>query len=175
MLCKDCIKQFERTKDTTCPVCRENFLPKERTPAHSIERDMRRLEVPCPTCSREIKLSQMKTHSAECGRTVDIPKFKPVAETSQVIPSNLPNRSTFKCPYCADDNLDSKGLREHCNKRHRHDHTKVVCPICSSMPWGDEHQQSGNFLEHLNLRHKFEYDTYVDYEQDDDVMLQQAI
>ena len=34
---------------------------------------------------------------------------------------------------------------------------------------------SSNFLQHLNLRHRFEYDTFVDYEQDDDEMLRRAI
>ena len=30
-------------------------------------------------------------------------------------------------------------------------------------------------MQHLNLRHRFEYDTFVDYEQDDDEMLRRAI
>jgi hypothetical protein len=43
------------------------------------------------------------------------------------------------------------------------------------MPWGDPNQISVNFLQHLNARHKFEYDTYVDFDQDDDDMLRAAI
>ena len=73
----------------------------------------------------------------------------------------MPNRSTFKCPYCPQANLDCKGLVEHCNSRHHRDRSQVVCPICSSMPWGDPNQRSINFIQHLNTRHKFEYETYV--------------
>jgi len=36
-----------------------------------------------------------------------------------------------------------------------------VCPVCAAMPWGNPLQTSINFLQHLNLRHKFEYETYV--------------
>lgn len=60
------------------------------------------------------------------------------------------------------------------------------------MPWGNKDQVSSNFVSHLNMRHKFEYDTYVvslrikikhlvfkfwkqDYEQDDEQSLRAAI
>lgn len=29
------------------------------------------------------------------------------------------------------------------------------------MPWGNKDQVSSNFVSHLNMRHKFDYDTYV--------------
>ena len=38
------------------------------------------------------------------------------------------NRSTFKCPFCAEANLERKGLLEHTAKKHKG--KAGVCPIC---------------------------------------------
>ena len=69
------------------------------------------------------------------------------------------------------------------------------------MPWGNPEQRSGNFVAHINLRHQFEYETFVvgepllyiiplyslcslssstivstqDYSKDEDAILQEAI
>lgn len=36
-----------------------------------------------------------------------------------------------------------------------------MCPVCASMPWGNPSQKSQDFVSHMNLRHKFEYDVFV--------------
>lgn len=40
--------------------------------------------------------------------------------------SNIPNRSTFACPFCGARNLDQQELVKHCMDNHRNDPNKVV-------------------------------------------------
>lgn len=42
------------------------------------------------------------------------------------IRSNIPNRSTFVCPFCGARNLDQQELVKHCMDNHRNDPNKVV-------------------------------------------------
>lgn len=46
------------------------------------------------------------------------------------LPSAVPNRSTFTCPYCGARNLDQQELVKHCVDNHRSDPNRVVS-ICS--------------------------------------------
>lgn len=43
-----------------------------------------------------------------------------------LIRSNIPNRSTFVCPFCGARNLDQQELVKHCMDNHRNDPNKVV-------------------------------------------------
>ncbi|XP_062500820.1 E3 ubiquitin-protein ligase RNF114-like [Corticium candelabrum] len=82
---------------------------------------------------------------------------------------------TFNCPYCEKRRLDCGGLLAHLNEKHATERTAAVCPVCAAMPWGNAHQKSSNLIKHFNLRHKFEYDTYVEFERDEGESLRAAI
>lgn len=51
-------------------------------------------------------------------------------------PSNIPNRSTFVCPYCGARNLDQQELVKHCMENHRNDPNKVVSGAGEKRGWG---------------------------------------
>ncbi|KAG8508165.1 RING finger protein 166 [Galemys pyrenaicus] len=126
-----------------------------------------------------VTLAKMRVHASSCAKVQEqmahCPRFVPVVPTSQPIPSAIPNRSTFACPYCGARNLDQQELLRHCVGSHRSDPNRVVCPICSAMPWGDPSYKSANFLQHLLHRHKFSYDTFVDYSIDEEAAFQAAL
>ncbi|XP_067651315.1 E3 ubiquitin-protein ligase RNF166-like [Haliotis asinina] len=174
--CQCCAIGLQNVHPPTCPQCRSPFDPSQMEKALDIENNMRTNRANCQWCGQQMAVYNLRDHMEKCtSADHSIPQFRPVRQTSQPVPSNIPNRSTFQCPYCEEKNLESLALVKHCNEQHRHCPQQVVCPVCASMPWGDKSRVSANFLQHLNLRHKFEYDTYVDYEHDDESMLQEAI
>ncbi|RLV92415.1 hypothetical protein DV515_00013798 [Chloebia gouldiae] len=159
--CGECLQPCLQVPSPLCPLCRVPFDPKKVEKASSVT------------------LAKMRSHVSSCAKVqeqmANCPKFVPVVPTSQPIPSNIPNRSTFVCPYCGARNLDQQELLKHCMENHRNNPNRVVCPVCSAMPWGDPSYKSANFLQHLLHRHKFSYDTFVDYNIDEEAALQAAL
>ncbi|CAH1779046.1 unnamed protein product [Owenia fusiformis] len=178
VLCSHCLEQYMALAEPHCPVCRCIFNPQKRKKDSTLIKLIASQKGTCKGCNKKTYLNKLRSHMAGCNKllsTAAATKFKPVADTSQPAPRDVPNRQTFQCPYCGQRNFDTNGLKIHVNENHQSSKAQVVCPICSSMPWGDSNQRSGNFIQHLNLRHKFEYDTYVDFSIDDDTMLQAAL
>ncbi|XP_063169123.1 E3 ubiquitin-protein ligase RNF166 isoform X1 [Candoia aspera] len=177
--CGECLQPCLQVPSPLCPLCRMPFDPKKVEKASSVEKQLSSFKAPCRGCSKKVTLAKMRSHVTSCAKVqeqmANCPKFVPVVPTSQPIPSNIPNRSTFVCPYCGARNLDQQELVKHCMENHRSDPNKVVCPVCSAMPWGDPSYKSANFLQHLLHRHKFSYDTFVDYNIDEEAALQAAL
>uniref|UniRef100_A0A8D1H368 RING-type E3 ubiquitin transferase n=1 Tax=Sus scrofa TaxID=9823 RepID=A0A8D1H368_PIG len=163
--CGECLQPCLQVPSPLCPLCRLPFDPKKVDKATHVEKQLSSYKAPCRGCSKKVTLAKMRVHVASCVKVQEqmasCPKFVPVVPTSQPIPSAVPNRSTFTCPYCGARNLDQQELVRHCVDNHRSDPNRVVCPICSAMPWGDPSYKSANFLQHLLHRHKFSYDTFV--------------
>ncbi|XP_065423409.1 E3 ubiquitin-protein ligase RNF166 isoform X1 [Chrysemys picta bellii] len=163
--CGECLQPCLQVPSPLCPLCRMPFDPKKVEKASNVEKQLSSYKAPCRGCSKKVTLAKMRSHVSSCAKVqeqmANCPKFVPVVPTSQPIPSNIPNRSTFVCPYCGARNLDQQELVKHCMENHRNDPNKVVCPVCSAMPWGDPSYKSANFLQHLLHRHKFSYDTFV--------------
>lgn len=176
VFCQNCIDMQINVVEPKCPMCRAVFNKLLVRPANDISQKIFSTEGTCSSCSKKMVLSQLKSHSLECNK-VDktFTQFKPIALTSQTPRSDVPNRSTFQCPYCGLANLACDSFVQHCQTMHKDNAAKVVCPICASMPWGDPNRVSANFLSHLDLRHRFEYDMYVDYSRHEDEMMQAAI
>ncbi|XP_062327452.1 E3 ubiquitin-protein ligase RNF166 isoform X2 [Osmerus eperlanus] len=163
--CGECLQPCLQVTSPLCPLCRMPFDPKKVDKSSSVEKQLSSYKAPCRGCSKKVALVKMRSHITSCTKVqeqmANCPKFVPVVPTTQPIPSNIPNRSTFVCPYCGARHLDQQELVKHCMDNHRNDPNKVVCPVCSAMPWGDPSYKSSNFLQHLLHRHKFCYDTFV--------------
>uniref|UniRef100_A0A8C4RXK1 Ring finger protein 138 n=1 Tax=Erpetoichthys calabaricus TaxID=27687 RepID=A0A8C4RXK1_ERPCA len=155
------------------PMCRGPVKENEKK-ATAVSRRMNIKKGKCRACSAEVHETlvnyKMRSHYKYCQLYKDeygILLATPVVPRSQItgrvsVPMNR-LRETYSCPYCQLMGLSDTALLSHCNSYHTGNHTSVVCPICSSMPWGDSNYPSRNFVEHLNLRHRFNYADYVSY------------
>ncbi|XP_035028823.1 E3 ubiquitin-protein ligase RNF166 isoform X2 [Hippoglossus stenolepis] len=161
--CGECLQPCLQVTSPLCPLCRVPFDPKKVERSSSVEKQLASYKAPCRGCNKKVALVKMRSHIASCSKVqeqiANCPKFVPVVPTSQPIPRNL----------------DQQELVKHCMDNHRNDPNKVVCPVCSAMPWGDPSYKSSNFLQHLLHRHKFSYDTFVDYSIDEEAALRAAL
>ncbi|XP_051879397.1 E3 ubiquitin-protein ligase RNF114 [Pristis pectinata] len=196
--CPVCLQVLERPVRTQCghvftvngrkcPLCR-GLISHTEPVATDIEQQMMFKKVKCQGCNTEVFLIDMRAHTRICSKYQEdfgcLTHTLPLPPARCALPSYVqpirsteprPNSETYTCPYCQQRNYDDFGLAEHCITSHYFDHRRVVCPICASMPWGDPSYHSRNFIGHLMLRHQFSYDYFVDYHQDEEGMLQNAI
>uniref|UniRef100_G3NDD4 Ring finger protein 166 n=1 Tax=Gasterosteus aculeatus TaxID=69293 RepID=G3NDD4_GASAC len=173
--CAECLQPCLQVTSPLCPLCRVPFDPKKVERSSSVEKQLasvtRRhmmLSLCYCVCS-QVALAKMRPRIASCSKVqeqiANCPKFVPVVVFS------VPNRSTFVCPFCGAGQLDQQALVELCMDSHRNDPSKsLVCPTARMRP-----SAPSNFLQHLLHRHKFSYDTFVDYSIDEEAALQAAL
>jgi hypothetical protein len=171
-----------------CAICRKESLGYFE--CRELEADLKTIEAPCPNCTKPLMLCDLRKHLETCTpakkkiNTEEIMKvFNPdfFKQLSQPQAQALEkaregeNRSTFPCPYCNQQNFTVENLCKHMEQNHLDEHPSRVCPICASMPWGDKDRVSTNVYQHILGRHRFDYSTYVNYEQDEEAMLAEAV
>nr|XP_034978728.1 E3 ubiquitin-protein ligase RNF114 isoform X2 [Zootoca vivipara] len=173
--CTPCIQECLKPKKPVCGVCRSTLSHGSR--AFDLEKQIEMTETTCNGCNKKMYLSKLRNHAASCLKYQNyiMEGVRAVTKDPPQDTRSVPNRFTFPCPYCNERNLAQEGLVEHCRKYHSMDAKRVVCPICASMPWGDPNYRSANFMEHLQRRHQFSYDTFVDYNADEDDTVAQVL
>lgn len=177
IFCSTCLKKCEGA-EPACPMCRSTFNPANTIKAKDIQKKISSHKGLCSGCQKIMAVSKLRNHYSTCKNVLGSVKPQILAapeQETETLDDETPNRHTFSCPYCGLRNFDVHSLRDHCTSNHRSSSARVVCPICASMPWGNPDQTSSDFICHLNHRHRFEYDTFVDYNIDDDTALERAL
>jgi len=181
-------KVHEINQCFVCAICRKESLG--YLDCRDLEADLKTLEALCPHCTKSLMLCELRKHLEDCTppkKKIDAKELKKVFNTDFLRQLSQPqakalekarggeNRSTFQCPYCTRANFTVEHLCKHIEKHHLEESPRRVCPICASMPWGDKNRASSNVYEHIVNRHRFDYETYVNYEQDEEAMIAEAV
>jgi len=168
--CKECVSTLQANNNKAkCPKCRAEI--KHCYPDQIMTARLSTCHIQCSECNMKVLALFMKQHHMVCPGKANNTQ---VGSNELSVPS-VSSVHSFGCPYCGLQNLTALQLVDHCNAVHSNSRDQVVCPICASMPWGDPNQKSASFIHHLNNRHRFEYDDYIDFGQNDDDMLQAAL
>ena len=172
-MCNDCINSFTSTqKNLSCPLCRNPFTKSDIIPDQNLNIEMSNKYVKCD-CGQMMPLNQYSLHSDNCAVIINKMKDEVKNKKIEINPDKVgKNRQTFDCTLCNDKNFDRVGYIDHIQKRHPND--MGVCAICKCQPWGDPNYKT-HISGHINIRHRFDYDTVVDYNDDEDQILQKVL
>lgn len=158
------------TPKCKCPACRTEFTRENVQQNMILTNEIFTTVINCK-CGQQIPLMNYNTHSINCAvinaEIQESIKNNLVKDAKQII-----NRDTFNCTVCNQKNFDRKGILNHV--RTYHPSTYGVCPICVVQPWGDPNYKT-HLKSHMELRHNFDYDTTVDYNEDEDAVLQRVL
>ena len=172
-MCSDCINNFSSTqKNLNCPLCRVPFTKSDIIPDQNLNNEMTIKNVKCD-CGQIMPLNQYSLHSDNCAVIINKMKEEVKNKKIEINPDKVgKNRQTFDCTLCNEKNFDRVGYIDHIKNRHPND--RGVCAICKCQPWGDPNYKT-HIYGHINVRHKFDYDTVVDYNDDEDQILQKVL
>ena len=175
VFCMPCIKaHIQASDDPKCPVCRQEV---SEPPKRADTSDRLHKKYLC-ACGDEITLLKLRRHMDACAayaKAAMPPAVTPLT-CLPVAPAPAPNRSTFACPFCDAKHLPRMALLAHLTDTHGEGAMRpAVCPVCAAMPWGDSNYVSPNLLMHMQHRHRFDYDTTADFNQDEDAVLQEVL
>ncbi|XP_066434952.1 E3 ubiquitin-protein ligase RNF138 [Eleutherodactylus coqui] len=179
VFCRKCLLLAIKASGAHCPLCRAALCRWERsapTRAAGIEMKMRIVSQSCTYCGKGVKLSHMRLHYKSC---------RCYQEEFGIAPKDLKLQSdphatkqfdaVYECPLCPQGSLNRKALLDHCNFTHHYEVAEAVCPICSTLPCGDTIHTTGNIVAHLNARHQFNYEEFMNVHLDEEAQFQAAI
>ena len=181
VFCSDCIGSLIKSATHTgseacCPVCRQGVGSGQPRKARDVTKRKTK-RVRCE-CGAVLALLEWREHSDACSAVAaktDAMAASAVARAPNAAPAG-PNRSTFACPLCDAKHLPRGAFVEHLQKEHGASAMRpAVCPICAAMPWGDSSYRSPNLLQHVQMRHQFDYDTTTDYGQSEEDVLAEVL
>ncbi|KAM3929177.1 E3 ubiquitin-protein ligase RNF138 [Leptodactylus fuscus] len=179
VFCRKCLLKAIKVTGAHCPFCRGELRKWERSMplrASDLEMKMRNHSLDCTYCGKRVKLSYMRLHYKACKSYMEEFGTAPKDSKPQSDPFAIKQLGkTYKCPLCPQGNFNRKALLDHCNVIHYSEVVEAVCPICVSLPGGDPAQTTKNFVAHLNLRHQFNYEDYMNVNLDEDAQFQAAV
>ncbi len=153
-----------------CPLCKIKFKKSDLKANKKLEKEIKESTHVCK-CGEQIKLNEWNDHISKCQQYIALIstniKQSVIKDAKQTV-----NRSTFNCSCCKEKNFDREGLLKHVGNNHKN--AEAVCPICLCQPWGDPNYVT-HLHGHLQKRHKFDYDTTVEYNEDEDEVLKKVL
>ena len=178
VFCKSCISNSIASQKEDrpslssykCPLCRSDFMKKDIIRYNKLEKEIASVVITCQ-CGIGLALSDYNVHYEQCAKVKNSIEESIKRNVVKEVKSDV-NRVTFNCTVCPLKNFDRKGLIKHVEQSHRH--CTAVCPICVCQPWGDPNYRT-YLYGHLQKRHMFDYDTTVDYSNDEDEILKKVL
>ena len=172
--CGDCINNYSNSvaDNRQCPLCRAPFFLNDIVSDNNLRNKMNSIMVKCE-CGQNLPLSSYSSHSDNCPVVLKNMNNEMKNKNIQINPDKvLKNRQTFDCTLCTQKNFDRVGYIDHIKQFHPNQ--RGVCAICKCQPWGDPNYKT-HILGHINIRHKFDYDTVVDYNDEEDEILKKVL